>query len=79
MLFLSWTAELAAADGLVADVAAVVEGEDPELFALSLWWWRVPTTPPTTAPTMTRIATGAPNLSHGLKPFFGGADMSRRA
>ena len=57
---LASAAELAAAAGSLLEL---------ELESLLLCF--VPTTAPTTTATTTMTATGIPNLTHGLVPFFG--------
>ena len=63
MFSFTLTAELALESGLELPL----EEED-------LWLAREPRTPPTTAPAMTRIATGIPNLIQLLVPFFEGPE-----
>lgn len=66
MSFLAVTAALAA----LACAAELVLLELEASLLLLLLCERLPTTPPTTAPTMTRTATGMPNLIQLLVPFF---------
>ena len=61
--FLALTAELAAAGLPEVELELDLELE-------LLWWWDA-TTPAVTAPAMTRMATGIPNLIHLLTGFFG--------
>ena len=62
--FLALTAELAAAGLPEVELELDLELE------LLLWWWDA-TTPAVTAPAMTRMATGIPNLTHLFRGFFG--------
>lgn len=67
MASLALTAELAAASPLALPDAPLDEEVAASVEDLLL---RLPTTPPTTAPMMTRIRTGTPNLIQLLVPFL---------
>lgn len=81
IMYLLWVAvaktpaarmSVAVAIGALLSTVASLSPEDPLplLVEASPLFFLVPSTPPTTAATMTTIRTGIPNLTHGLRPFF---------